>query len=665
MESTDPVAPAQRSRRSRVEGKRSKLGCRTCVSKKVKCDETKPICARCERLKLTCVWEHPKEKLSSRRRGFGPVKERLRVNWTPPSIIPKVEKDLTPASEEALTPSISINSEIQDWGTPSRPEALLLDGIGLVNNSTELRNASGEELGMPEKPAINSWLSATLDNGAEDPFVANPQRNTLTNDQETLEQSSALILDVFVPSHIIDTPIEEWESSPFTFQDPVEYETLMNVPSPMSFPFVGYWNSPLSLEFDERDNQALLYFRRNFPSLKSARSHTWSAHAVFFNQALHKRPSLHFLLALSHNELALHCGLPSSENSLSREARQHYETGSQLLLQCMTGEANIDYIGDLTSFLYMYMFWMRRDKVYPQRLRQISQGVLNYVKTHNVISLCLDGGYANLSSNLSRKTSLETSKPDSAFIARLLIYLYDRDVYCAFYNCGGHFADFLNSDIGDRQRIWAISRTFMMRYWGKSYPRDEFTKDIEQAPTYDMYFNLITICQQINNYSRKCSAEVDETEENRLRTLLDSHQIEHSLLFHFVSIGNSARPCIPLFAYVSITFFHALQIYLLRSGPRGFGAPRCAFIDRSLGSLISTAHLALTTGQVQLLERFQWALFIAGIETEDVVHRDWVYSSISDLQIKKLLTAILDRKKQLGGEITMSTIRQMICGDPG
>lgn len=114
---------------------------------------------------------------------------------------------------------------------------------------------------------------------------------------------------------------------------------------------------------------------------------------------------------------------------------------------------------------------------------------------------------------------------------------------------------------------------------------------------------------------------------------------------------------------MSITFFYALQIYLLRSRSQGFGGTRSPLIHNALQSLISTAHLALTVGRVQLLERFQWALLIAGVETDDVVHRDWIISNISDPQLEKMLGIILDKKRQLGGEVTMSTIRQMICGD--
>jgi hypothetical protein len=134
-------------------------------------------------------------------------------------------------------------------------------------------------------------------------------------------------------------------------------------------------------------------------------------------------------------------------------------------------------------------------------------------------------------------------------------------------------------------------------------------------------------------------------------------------MFHLVALDERPRPKIPLLAYVSITFFYALQIYFLRSSAQGFGSDTCLSVQNALKCLISTAHLALNVGPVQLLERFQWALLIAGIETDDVVHRDWIFANISDPGIKKLLRVILDRKQELGGEITMPTIRQMVNGE--
>jgi hypothetical protein len=280
-------------------------------------------------------------------------------------------------------------------------------------------------------------------------------------------------------------------------------------------------SSALSLD----DTEALSYFRTTFSQLKSTINHVWSAHAVFLYQASRKQTALHFLLAVSHNELAIHSSASPDGSILSHEVRKHYERGSNLLLQSITSQASSDHVGDLISFLYMYMFWMRRDTVYPQSLKQISRGVLTYVTTHDAVSICGRIAYKSLSSNLSGNASEENVQTDSALFARILIYLYDRDVYCAFYGCGGHFADYLDANPEQRRNLFAISRTSLLRYWGKDYPRDEFIQDIEQARAYEMYFDLIIMCQQINIFSQHFPSAKSGEMERALRKRLDSHEI--------------------------------------------------------------------------------------------------------------------------------------------
>ncbi|KAM7213520.1 hypothetical protein V8F06_011075 [Rhypophila decipiens] len=43
-------------RRAKIGHRKSRNGCRTCKSRRVKCDEVNPVCGSCERLKLDCAW---------------------------------------------------------------------------------------------------------------------------------------------------------------------------------------------------------------------------------------------------------------------------------------------------------------------------------------------------------------------------------------------------------------------------------------------------------------------------------------------------------------------------------------------------------------------------------------------------------------------------------
>lgn len=49
-------------------GPRSKTGCRTCRHRRVRCDEKKPVCGHCDRLKLECVYQSPQPR-KRRRQG--------------------------------------------------------------------------------------------------------------------------------------------------------------------------------------------------------------------------------------------------------------------------------------------------------------------------------------------------------------------------------------------------------------------------------------------------------------------------------------------------------------------------------------------------------------------------------------------------------------------
>lgn len=114
-------------------------------------------------------------------------------------------------------------------------------------------------------------------------------------------------------------------------------------------------------------------------------------------------------------------------------------------------------------------------------------------------------------------------------------------------------------------------------------------------------------------------------------------------------------------ALVAVTIFHALQIYLARSRDSALSQlPVPCEVQRALKDLMTTAYYTVATGPVQLLERFQWALLIAGIETHDPIHRDWISASISDPAIKGIFQLIQSAKGSSG--ITMRAVRRLVSG---
>ncbi|KAL6355618.1 hypothetical protein LRP88_11221 [Fusarium phalaenopsidis] len=176
----------------------------------------------------------------------------------------------------------------------------------------------------------------------------------------------------------------------------------------------------------------------------------------------------------------------------------------------------------------------------------------------------------------------------------------------------------------------------------------------------DVYFELITIQREINRYSQGSEAQALGLKQS-IKRKLECIREDQSFLFELVANGPQQAPATPLMALVTVTIFHALEIYLARCRDSALSElPVPSEVQKALKDLMTTAYYTVATGPVQLLERFQWALLIAGIETHDPIHRDWFSASISDPAIKGIFQLVQSAKGSSG--ITMRAVRRLVSG---
>ncbi|QPC73346.1 hypothetical protein HYE68_004098 [Fusarium pseudograminearum] len=549
---------------------------------------------------LGCEWAAQHLPLASRRRGLGPIKERS--SWTPQPITPKVSNG--------------------DAGTLSGTDTL---------SSQE----SPAELGLSETSNDDLQLSESMDNTT---FVL--QNESIENGsiiQELPDLSAqdinSITLPEFNPENLFDT------SQLILFPTP-SFNLLSIFPS---FSFTNPAEPAPSIGSD--DVQAMTFHSTVLAPMKSTRKAALSSHSIFLNLAVQNPMALHFLLAFSHSELAIHHGF-SDRPPL--ESHLHFQHGSQLLNQALVGLTPTDHIAMMLSFLYLYMFWMRRDPFDVSKLRELSSSILAYVTTFSLDEMCANS--ANCGG---------TSEPVT--LSRILTYIYDRDVFCGFFGCGEKFAGYVSEKHDTRQRIWQLSRMpILSEEQTGSWFRSEHLPETSLRKTVDVYFSLITVQYEINQYSQGSDSE-SSGKELEIKRKLDKIREEHSFLFTISrqSTGQSTKP--PLMALVTTTIFYALQIYLHRSRDYSFGqTPIPQDIDTALKELVAAAYQTIATGPVQLLERFQWALLIAGMETHDPVHQDWISANISDPVIKSVLNLVLAAKGLSDEGVSMEAVRDLV-----
>ncbi|KAL2807650.1 hypothetical protein BJX63DRAFT_64474 [Aspergillus granulosus] len=604
-ESGSEGSSLNRVRRARVErGKRSRNGCLTCNSKRVKCDEARPHCGRCVRLHLTCELRQPKPSLASQRRGFGPIKDRDSGLWSPCSIVPKADESVPPL-ESSMTP------ETQKCLQSPIPE-----------NTFRVDDFLADNLTSDNYLPLSGTLSVELRQDAETPWetLASSLGNDLNNSLNAFGLLRAPVMGPFFAA------------------------------SDLSFAYATGFTPALGSD----DKQATSFHCKVLAPLKSTRNWACSAHTLFLNKAYNRDMALHFLLAVSHSELAIYHGRGSQP---PRESQEHFERGARLFLQAHNPFVSPDHVGMMLSFLYLYMFWMRRDRLDPMKLKDLSRAVLAYIRTYRLDSLCASDDVFSDGEATGNQGGLITVS-EQVLLARVIIYLYDRDGFCCFFGCGGDFANYLNSDPQKRWRIWLRSRTAFLLS-SESSSSSDIGAEMEDAATLDVYFELITVHQEINAYSQASAAHATAT-ESKLQRRLETIRMEQASLFHRVSDLECHNQC-TLMAFVTVAFYHALEIYFHRARLSSFGArPLPTKLQDSLSFLVSTAYYAVKAGPTQLLERFQWSLFIAGLETTDPVHQEWIESNISDPAIKAGFDHIKTLKEQTHGGTTMLIIRYLI-----
>ncbi|KAF4470370.1 hypothetical protein FALBO_2729 [Fusarium albosuccineum] len=556
------MAEVHPQKRRRTEGKgRSRNGCQTCVRKRVKCDEQHPECGRCIRLRLECEWAVAKPPLASRRRGLGPIKDRQ--SWNPPAILSKsIHDDYDEENGESSMCQQDLSDtttlELDDTPTPDQMLMPELDELG-----QEIVDMSPTPIIPDYDMLISSDINLTRWMSSNDNTI-NPNQLHEHSHVDLLPSNTQLILP-FTPLFSFLSAITS-----ISFTHPID-------PAPS----VG-----------SNDTQAVAFHRSVLAPMKSTRIAALSSHTLFLDFAVQSKMALHFLLAFSHSELAIHQGY-SDRPPL--ESYLHFQHGSQLLTQALESSTPTNHIAMMLSFLYLYMFWMRRDPLHVSRVRELSASVLAYIRAFTLDDLCASATVPSTDSSALYEPTM---------LSRILTYIYDRDVFCGFFGCGEVFSGYVSDNDEKRQQIWRLSRMpfFPVGNQAVVWPESLQFSDDHHRMILDVYFGLITIQHEINRYSqhwesglesRESSKEYEKYDMIHFNSLSTNISVQDQpFLFDLAGDGTQQATSPPLMALVAVTFFHALEIYLHRSRETGFGEmPVPSEVQRALKDPPSSATL--------------------------------------------------------------------------
>lgn len=345
---------------------------------------------------------------------------------------------------------------------------------------------------------------------------------------------------------------------------------------------------------------------------------------------------MHLIIASALTDLSL-C---SDDSTLYALGQRHYEAGANLLVDAV-GAQSQNHVDILSSFFLLYVCMSLREESL-EKVSQLSWMVLNHVQTFDLV------GYSS--------DALETIIPQDqrAFIARMMVWLVYEDIAAAFLGCDGAFARYLRSQPEKLDTIYEQSATILESCWGKFYPDSEAIDDVENSTVLRFLFDVMCLLQDINQLQ-------DASEGAAIEQKLNALEVTSRPLLRLTTVRDSYASRLLSNVDWSVTLFHALRIYLFRATDEVTSSPS---VQHALSSLLRIAQRRLSSGSNELLRRFEMPLFMAGVETDDPIHREWAQNKLTGQRYKRSMIQVLRLQREYGTRAPWATIRDAFRGTP-
>lgn len=421
---------------------------------------------------------------------------------------------------------------------------------------------------------------------------------------------------------------------------------------------------------NEDEKKALDYFRTCFSLSQTTRDPQWSTTTLLLEHSVKcSAMLLHLILAVSLYDVQSRGDLPLPTDQL---AQRHYESGARSLAKALENEEHSDHVAVLGSIYCVYVYMSRQAFLNSSKINRLSFTALGYIKRKGLDVLFLTP-YPQ--SSAIQSAGADIVKAEQSLIARLIMWLFKIDAQCSFFECKPSLLEYFQTRQVLLDGIVGTSRLALQLNWGRNYPISQSIRDIESNMSIDMMMELLMMSHKISKYSQSSVFEGNDFECAELRNEIDKLEVvsrlclsprsclteqKYGAVFYYGSSEMTLQPAMKLNCATSATIFYATKIYLLRCGPSPFGAHGSPEATQALGQLLVFARHVCFGGAQQPVYEFQWSLFIACLETNDMIHQEWLESKICDTRFRGALERIFFLKRSTAGEVDLNIARRIL-----
>ncbi|KAL1969440.1 hypothetical protein VTN77DRAFT_8878 [Rasamsonia byssochlamydoides] len=591
------------------KGIRSRTGCWTCRERKIKCDETRPVCQRCTIGKRVCDY----------------------TSREPPPRRPTTVRAILPRTD----PAGSVG------GIPSASGGIAAGGI-----------AAAGIAGIGAAGSVNPLSPESVATSVTTAPAASFAR---PSDGSPLSQSS---LDGSVKTP--PTPPES--ESRFTVSQhgsPIAIHTSPSANTPPDHLPGGLGELHASTPQEKR---VLDHFQTQFLTTMQTKTAKYSFVAGIMHICKSSPVLMHMMMAI--------VGYQASGLYESREeqlfAIDEYRKG-------LAGFATLVGSGQYERHTLLAAFWIliQFEMRFGQRPRDITHhldGFNSVLLSHgpSLLPQLIDTSKKNPEYDPSRtefqypfRTSLVTYKN---VVNRLGLWIAYLDACAASFDMGGAIMATMQYKYpGSLDRIFAHSRDALKELWGDEYPREQEVDDIQNRPAFDLFHHCHILRFKVAEL--RWDKSVGNARAEKIR---DLHAEIHAIAEQYASLiaivegrDPSMQPTSRLVKNLRfiVATFHAVVLEFNRVAY--FHAPLPPEGRRAVERILDLAVVVHECEGNDSLTRLAWPMFLAGIEAWDRVHQNWLTERLQALcgygrnvtRAHRLLEAVVRRQRSVPGRV--------------
>ena len=447
-----------------------------------------------------------------------------------------------------------------------------------------------------------------------------------------------------------------------------------------------------SLDFTTLDHESIRYFRTSFAKLHHTKNPDFSMFAIMFTIAQVDPMVMHMLLALGGREIQFRRNRYAEEDRGPWTPLGHYSCALRMMAEAIntndTKRLDLDSLHTVVYLMLLYEQKYGDEKCFgvSNHLKGASQILVSRHKKIKLPTPSLTNRRTGTSALVRRTDTLETEEL-SLYSARILVWIALYDGAAASFGLGGHLNAALSSLMSDDtecqtvinpfqqleqfDRLHRFSNPLYRVMWGDSYPQNELVDDVENRSVYE----LLTSCAQVRCMVAEL-AGIDRTDtvafEQQARAVelciqrVGSEFVELMEVAGELSIQTDNSHRLVANIRANVPFYWAVVLDYLRTMESSPGASLSRRQRNALREIMNLAFQAYKHGGDEAMRRIAWPLFMVAIETDDLVHRDWVlerFDSISQFgknfeRAYQFLHDITERQNRLQTRVDLRELLQ-------